>query len=80
MKFHNKGLLVFSKTELNHMNQDTDKDGMNQALQHELIAIEQYSRPNRSAIDHVLNRVLCFDHFYYKRAPFRIASCDLKGC
>ena len=53
---------------------------MNNALQHGLIATEQYSRPQRSAIDHALNRVLTFDHFRYQRKPFCLTSCDLKGC
>ena len=53
---------------------------MHSAIDHDLLATEQYSRPKRSAIDHALNRVLTFDHFRAQRQPFCIASCDLKGC
>ena len=53
---------------------------MTNAIQHNLVATEQYSRPRHSAIEHALNRVLTFDHFTYTRTPFSIASCDLKGC
>ena len=67
-------------SEFNQMNKEMGRESMHSALDHNLIATEQYSRPNRSAIDHALNRILTFDHFRYERKPFCIASCDLKGC
>ena len=67
-------------SELNQQLMELGRSGMNNALTHNLIATEQYSRPRRSAIEHALNRVLTFDHFLYLRTPFCVASCDLKGC
>lgn len=67
-------------SEFNHMNRDTGRQAMRLALQKDEIAVEQYSRPQRSALDHALNRVLTFDHFKYSRKPYCMASCDLKGC
>ena len=67
-------------TEFNHINKVTGYEAMHNALKNGCIAKEQYSRPNRSAIDHALNRTLTFDHFLYSRRPFCLASCDLKGC
>ena len=67
-------------TEFNHINKITGHEAMRNALQFNCIATEQYSRPQRSAIDHALNRTLTFDHFQYARRPFCLASCDLKGC
>ena len=67
-------------SEFNHMNRDTGRQAMRLALQRDEIAVEQYSRPKRSALDHALNRVLTFDHFKYSRKPYCMASCDLEGC
>ena len=67
-------------TEFNQINKEIGREGMYSAIDNNLLAMEQYSRPNRSAIDHALNRVLTFDHFRAQRQPFCIASCDLKGC
>ena len=67
-------------TEFNHINGGTGREGMHAAVDHGLMATEQYSRPGRSAIDHALNRILVFDHFKYQRTPFCLASSDLKGC
>jgi len=44
------------------------------------IAEEQYRRPGRSAIEHVLNRKLVFDYCAYKKQAYSLCSCDLKGC
>ena len=67
-------------TEFNQMNKRMGHEAMNSALDNGCIATEQYSRPNRSAIDHALNRALTFDHFLYTRQPYCLASCDLEGC
>jgi hypothetical protein len=67
-------------TEFNQMNKRLGHEAMNSALDHGCIATEQYSRPNRAAIDHALNRALTFDHFLYMRQPYCLASCDLEGC
>ena len=67
-------------TEFNQLNSELGRSGMKNAIEHNLIATEQYSRPRRSAIEHAMNRILTFDHFKYIRKPFCIASCDLAGC
>ncbi len=40
---------------------------------------EQYSRPCRGSLDHVVNRILSFNHFIYHRQPFGLCLCDLAG-
>ena len=67
-------------SEFNHMNRATGRQAMRLALEKKEIAVEQYSRPNRSALDHALNKVLTFDYFKSTRQPYCIASCDLEGC
>ena len=67
-------------TEFNQMNKRLGHEAMHSAINNDCIATEQYSRPNRSAIDHALNRALTFDHFLYTRQPYCLASCDLEGC
>jgi hypothetical protein len=49
------------------------------ALKQGHIATEQYSRPQRKAIDHALNRKLVMDHQLYQRQPYAITCCDLKA-
>mmetsp|Transcript_7610 Transcript_7610/g.11299 ORF Transcript_7610/g.11299 Transcript_7610/m.11299 type:complete len:146 (-) Transcript_7610:3086-3523(-) len=56
------------------------REAMRNAIANNLIAPEQYSRPNRKAIDHALNRQLVFDYFAFLKAPFGMTSCDLAGC
>ena len=56
------------------------REAMNMALDNNLIAPEQYSRPHRRAIDHALNRRLMFDYFTFKKRPFGMTSCDLANC
>ena len=67
-------------SEFNQANKGIGYEAMRNALSHNCVATEQYSRPGRAAIDHALNRTLTFDHFLYTRKPFCLASCDLKGC
>ncbi len=40
---------------------------------------EQYSRPCRGSLDHVVNRILAFNYFIFHRKPFGLCSCDLAG-
>ena len=67
-------------SEFNHSNGRMGKNLMDRALCQGCIAPEQYSRPNRSAIEHALNRRLTFDHQFYTRCPFCLGCCDLTGC
>ena len=53
---------------------------MHHALDHDLIAEEQYSTPGWKSIDHVLNRRLLFDITRYQKTSLAMTSCDLKSC
>ena len=72
--------MVLFDTESNHTNKWIGKLAMNQALQMDSIAKEQYSRPGQSAIDHALNRLLTFDHHGFQCPPFALACSNLKSC
>ena len=72
--------IVLYHPEFNMNNKRLGWEAMNVAIQNNQLAVEQYSRPGRSAIDHVVNRQLSFNHFIYKRKPFGVCSCDLTGC
>jgi len=53
---------------------------MHHALDQEEIALEQYSRPGCTCIDHALNRRLTADDRQSKRLCWALAMSDLKGC
>jgi len=53
---------------------------MRLALDQDEIAPEQYSRPDRTYIDHALNRRLTADDRQAKRLCWALAMSDLKGC
>jgi hypothetical protein len=72
--------IVLFDTKANMNNKHTGKRAMDTAIAKDMIAIEQYSRPNRKAIDHSINHRLVLDHQYYLRQPFVLTSCDLKSC
>ena len=72
--------IVLYEADFNMYNKVTGRHCMQQALRLQQIAPEQYSRPQRSAIDHVLNRCLFFDHCSSQHLPFSLCSCDLQGC
>ena len=72
--------IVLFDAECNMNNGRMGKEAMQLALDNNLIAPEQYSRPNRKAIDHALNRRLIFDYFAMRKRPFSMTSCDLAGC
>ena len=72
--------IVLFDAECNMNNGRMGKEAMHLALDNNLIAPEQYSRPNRKAIDHALNRRLMFDYFTMRKRPFSMTSCDLAGC
>ena len=59
--------VVLFDSEANHGNKWIGKFSMNTAIQHEAVAMEQYSRPGCSAEDHALNRKLTFDHHKFRR-------------
>ena len=72
--------IVLYHPEFNMNNKRLGWEAMQVAISNNQLAIEQYSRPGRCAIDHVLNRQLSFNHFIYQRKPFGVCSCDLTGC
>ena len=72
--------IVLFDAECNMNNGRIGREAMNMALANDLIAPEQYSRPNRRAIDQALNRRLMFDYFAMMKRPFSMTSCDLAGC
>jgi hypothetical protein len=72
--------IVLLDSEANMNYKHLGRRAMKAAIKHNLIAPEQYSCPNRKAIDHALNRRLVIDHQLYRRQPFAMASCDLKSC
>ena len=72
--------IVLYESDFNHENKRLGREAMNLALDKNMIAEEQYSRPGRSAQDNALNKRLMFDHQRMKRQPFAICACDLKSC
>jgi hypothetical protein len=73
--------IVLFDSEANMLNnKHTGRRSMDAAIKLNEIVTEQYSRPNRKAIDHALNRRLVMDHQLYLRQPYSFASCDLKSC
>ena len=72
--------IVLYKADFNMYNKVLGRQSMTQALHLHQIAPEQYSRPERSAIDHALNRRLVFDYCAYNHTPYSLCSCDLQGC
>ena len=72
--------IVLFDAECNMNNGRIGRAALRKAIDSNQLAPEQYSRPNRRAIDHALNRRLMFDHFTFQRRPFGMTSCDLAGC
>ena len=72
--------IVLFDAECNMNNGRIGRAAMRTAIDNNMIAPEQYSRPNRRAIDHALNRRLTFDYFAYLKKPHGMTSCDLAGC
>jgi hypothetical protein len=72
--------IVLFDSEANMNYKHIGRKAMRLALDQQQIATEQYSRPQRKAIDHALNRRLIMDHQLYLRRPYAMTSCDLKSC
>ena len=72
--------IVLYEADFNHENRRMGKIAMDQALEQNQIAPEQFSRPGRSSQDNALGKRLVFDHFRFIKAPFGICSCNLKSC
>ena len=72
--------IVLYEADFNHENRRVGKSAMHLALEHNLIAAEQFSRPGRSAQDNAIGKRLVFDHFRFLKAPFGMCACDLKSC
>jgi Reverse transcriptase (RNA-dependent DNA polymerase). len=72
--------IVLFDSEANMNYKHLGRRAMQAAISKGQIATEQYSRPQRKAIDHALNRRLIIDHQQYLRQPYALTSYDLKGC
>ena len=72
--------IVLYEADYNMRNKVAGRQAMTNALHLDAIASEQYSRPQRSAIDHAINRQLVFDHCASRHLPYSLCSCDLQGC
>ena len=72
--------IVLYEADFNQENKRLGKDTMTAALHQKEIAVEQYSRPGRSAQDNALGKRLVFDHFRFLKLPFGMCACDLKSC
>jgi len=75
-----QGTLGLLDSEFNHLNKRMQYKAMRLALDQDEIAPEQYSRPDRTCIDHALNRRLTADDRQAKRLCWALAMSDLKGC
>eukprot|EP00979_Chaetoceros_neogracilis_P017703 scaffold10267_cov270-Chaetoceros_neogracile.AAC.1 len=73
-------LLGILDTEFNHSNKSFQRKAMHAALDNDAIAPEQYSRPGRACIDHILNRRLTIDHHESNRKCLAMSMSDLQGC
>ena len=67
-------------SEFNHCNKALQYEAMHAALEHDAIAVEQYSRPNRSCAAHALNRRLMADDRQSRRLAWALAMSDLTSC
>ena len=72
--------IVLYEADFNHENKRLGRDAMQLALEQNLIADEQFSRPGRSAQDNALSKRLVFDFFRLQKRPFGMCACDLKSC
>jgi hypothetical protein len=72
--------IVLFDSEANMNYKHIGRRAMKLAITQSQLATEQYSRPQRKAIDHALNRKLLMDHQLYLRQPYAMTSCDLKSC
>ena len=72
--------IVLYEADYNHENRRVGRSAMHMALDQNLIAPEQFSRPGRSSQDNALGKRLVFDHFRFLKAPFGMCACDLKSC
>lgn len=72
--------LVLFESDFNHNNKFLGREMNKQMIEKNFIAKEQYSRPGRKCIDHVLNRKLYFDLVRYQKTAAAMAAVDLKSC
>ena len=67
-------------TRFNHMNKRIGYSAMNNAIKLDSLAVEQFSRPGRSAIGQCISKRCTIDHHASRRLTFAMTSCDLAGC
>ena len=73
-------MIVLFDSEANHGFKWLGAFTMKLAIVSGEMALEQYSCPGRSAIDHALNRRFTFDHYRYCRLLYALACSDLASC
>ncbi len=78
-RLHRLRTICLFDAEFNMNNGRVGAAGLASAIESGDMADEQYSRPCRGSLDHVVNRVLSFNYFMYHRQPFGLCSCDLAG-
>ena len=67
-------------TCFNHMNKHIGYAAMKHAIALDMLAVEQFSRPGRSAIAQCISKRCTIDHHASRRLTFAMTSCDLAGC
>ena len=72
--------IVLYEADFNHENKRLGRDAMKMALNQNLIADKQFSRPGRSAQDNALSKRLVFDFFRLQKRPLGMCAYDLKSC
>ena len=74
-----QSIIGILESKFNHSNRDLGREAMTKALKCNAIAVEQFSRPGRSAIDQSTLKRITMDHQLYKRQCFSQASVDLQS-
>ena len=67
-------------TEFNQSNKKIGKMGMDNAIDRQKLAPEQFAVRNSSAIDQIVSKRCIIDHHHSKRRCFTLTSSDLDGC
>jgi hypothetical protein len=72
--------IVLYEADYNFFNKCVGRQAMDNGIYNNLVAEEQYSKPNSSAQDQCINRRLIFDLVRHTKQAMALASSDLKSC
>jgi hypothetical protein len=72
--------LVLYEADFNFFNKCIGRQMMDNAMDNDCMASEQYAKPKSSAQEQCLTRRLVFDLVRYTRSALAMASSDLKSC